>query len=164
MKAVRLCGLLALALIALVAMPPVALARANAALEVLFNGEPSTVKVQETEAGAMVPVGFAVPDSGHREQYSVWIETDTSGKTVKVTRVRKQPPRRGAGDCRWCKGSALCQDCYPAGSRVNTAGLPCIGCNGGGACNFCGGDGVCYTCDGRGMGQGCPDCSKVAAN
>ena len=79
------------------------------------------------------------------------------GATTQQEGVALCPP----GKCRFCEGSKKCQDCWPAGSKVNTGGLPCIGCDASGRCNFCGGSGTCYTCDGDGYQTGCPDCSKV---
>lgn len=143
---------------------PTAAARADAAWKVIFNGLPSETVIQETETGRILPVSFQVPPAGHRRQYSVWIETDASGNAVNVSRVLKENVTRGPGDCRWCNGSKKCQDCYPAGSKVNTGGMPCIGCDATGSCNFCQGSGVCWTCDGRGFNTGCPDCSKVVAS
>jgi hypothetical protein len=145
------------------ALHPVTAARADAAWHVLFNGIPSETALVDTEAGHVVPVSFNVPPASHRQQYSVWIETDPSTMQVKVTRVLKQAPVRGPGDCRFCNGSKKCPDCYPPGSKVNTAGLPCIACNATGECTMCHGSGVCYTCGGRGFETGCPDCSKVLA-
>ena len=147
----------------LVALHPTASARADAAWHIVFNGLPSEMAIQTTETSRMVPVSFPVPPEGQRQEYRVLVESDPTAMAVKVTRIRKSAPVRGPGDCRWCNGSKKCQDCWPAGSKVNTGGLPCIGCDATGACNFCNGSGVCWTCDGRGFNTGCPDCAKFVS-
>lgn len=143
---------------------PEAAARAEAAWKVLFNGQASHLSITELGDGQkMVTVSFPVPPEGRSQEYGVKLETDPIEMAVKVTRVEKKRKTRGPGDCPKCSGSKKCQDCWPAGSGVNTAGLPCIGCNATGDCNFCRGSGVCYTCDGRGMNTGCGTCGKVTA-
>lgn len=146
----------------LLILHPTASARADAAWHILFNGLPSETAIHATETGKMVPVSFAVPPEGQRHEYRVLIESDPAEMAVKVTSIRKAAPVRGPGQCRSCNGSSRCQDCWPAGSKVNTAGLPCVGCNATGACNTCKGSGTCWTCSGKGFGTGCPDCSKVS--
>lgn len=139
-------------------------ARAEAAWKVLFNGNPSQMAISQLGDGQkMVTVSFPVPPEGRSAEYGVKLETDPSEMAVKVTRVEKKRKTRDPGDCPKCSGSRDCQDCWPAGSGVNTAGLACIGCNATGDCNFCRGSGVCYTCDGRGMNTGCGTCGKYAA-
>lgn len=147
----------------LLSLHPGAKARASAAWRVLYNGAPSEIALMDTETGKVVPVSFQVPPEGQRHQYTVWVESDKAGQQVKLNLLKKEAPVRGPGQCRWCSGSRRCQDCYPAGSKVNTAGLPCIACNASGACQFCHGNGVCWTCDGRGFDTGCPDCGKAVA-
>ena len=147
----------------LVVLHPTASARADAAWHIIVNGLPSEMAVQQTETNKIVAVSFPVPSEGQRQEYSVLVESDPSTMAVKVTRIRKVDAVRGPGDCRWCNGSKKCQDCWPAGSKVNTAGLPCVGCDATGACNFCHGNGICWTCNGKGFDNGCPDCSKYVA-
>lgn len=160
----RLVTLFALCLAAGLWASPDFAARAEEAWKVLFNGHPSGVAVSQTSDGQkMVIVSFPVPPEGRAREYGVKIETHPIDMAVKVTRVEKKRKTRDPGDCPKCSGSKKCQDCWPAGSGVNTAGLPCIGCNATGACNFCQGSGVCYTCDGRGMGTGCGTCGLVTS-
>lgn len=147
-----------------VALNPSLAARATEAWKVLFNGQPTNMKIQEVGEGEkVVTVSFPVPAEGRHQDYGVRVETDPISMTVKVTRVAKKKKTRDPGDCPKCSGSKKCQDCWPAGSGVNTGGVMCYGCNGTGTCNFCGGSGDCYTCDGAGFSQGCPTCGKTSA-
>lgn len=156
---VRALAVLAVILIAGLSFPSDLSARAEEAWRVLFNGQPSQTAVSQTETGQkMITVSFPVPAEGRSQEYGVKVETDPIDLAVKVTRVEKKRKTRDPGHCPQCSGSKKCQDCWPAGSSVNTAGLPCIGCNATGACNFCRGSGVCYSCDGRGMNTGCGTC------
>lgn len=155
--------LLALGLLGWLGNPTIA-ARAEAAWQVLFNGQPSEIPITELSGGKkVVTVSFVVPEEGRAQEYGVRVETDPISMAVKVTKVEKKRKTRDPGKCPACSGSRKCQDCWPAGSKVNTAGLPCIGCNATGACNFCQGSGICYSCDGRGMNTGCGTCGKYTS-
>ncbi len=154
------CLLTAVALLSILGNPTVA-ARAEAAWKVLFNGQTSELPVTKLSSGQkLVTVSFVVPDEGRSQEYGVRIETDPIEMAVKVTKVEKKRKTRDPGKCPVCSGRRKCQDCWPAGSKVNTGGLPCIGCNATGDCNFCRGSGICYSCDGRGMNTGCSTCGK----
>lgn len=118
---------------------PRALQAAEAAWRVVFNGKPSKVQVVETDGRTFVPVTFPV-ESGEAV-WEVTLKTDPAGRTVQVLRQRKQPPRREEPTCRICEGDGECHSCYPTGSGVNTAGLPCAACNGSGECDYCRGSG-----------------------
>ena len=156
--------LMMLGLWAATSLDPTLSARAEEAWKVLFNGQPSQMKVTEVGDGdKVVTVSFPVPVEGRHQDYGVRVETDPISMAVKVTRVEKKKKTRSPGDCPKCSGSKKCQDCWPAGSGVTTGGVGCYGCNGGGACNFCSGSGICYSCDGSGMSQGCSTCGKVSA-
>lgn len=141
---------------------PTARARAEAAWDVLFNGTVSKTKVVATDSGDMVPVYFEVPAEGESQAYGVRIETDSATRQIKITKVKKKGPHVERGDCPKCSGSEKCQDCYPAGSGLNTAGYECYSCNGSGDCPFCQGSGDCYMCGGGGMPNGCPTCGDVS--
>lgn len=155
-------GLAVTALVLLFVASPTARARAAGAWEVLFNGSVSKAKVVSTDSGDMVPVYFAVPPEGETQSYGVLIETDSASKQIKITKVKKKGPLTERGDCPKCSGSKKCQDCYPAGSGLNTAGYECYGCNATGDCPFCRGSGACYMCGGGGMQNGCPTCGDVS--
>lgn len=145
-------------------LDPTLAARADQAWKVLFNGQSTQMKIQEVGDGQkMVTVSFPVPAEGRHQDYGVRVETDPIAMAVKVTRVEKKKKTRDPGDCPQCSGSKKCQDCWPAGSGVNTGGVACIGCNSSGSCNFCGGSGDCYSCGGAGMSQGCSTCGKTSA-
>jgi hypothetical protein len=162
-KSSRILFLSLLACLALSWLDPGLPARAADAWKVLFNGQPSSMKIQEVGEGQkMVTVSFPVPAEGRHQDYGVRVETDPVAMAVKITKVEKKKKTRDPGDCPVCKGSKKCQDCWPAGSGVNTGGVECIGCNGTGLCNYCHGSGVCYTCDGKGMSTGCSTCGKVS--
>jgi hypothetical protein len=141
---------------------PVARARAEAAWQVLFNGTVSKTKVVSTDSGDRIPVYLEVPRDGESQSYGILIETDAANKQIKVTKVKKKGPLTERGDCPKCSGSKDCQDCYPAGSGVNTAGYECYGCNATGDCPFCQGSGDCYTCGGGGAPTGCYTCGDVS--
>lgn len=145
-------------------LDPTLSARAADAWQVLFNGKPSSMKIQEVgEGDKVVTVSFPVPAEGRHQDYGVRVETDPVSMTVNVTRVAKKKKTRDPGDCPKCNASKKCQDCWPAGSGVNTGGVLCYGCNGTGDCNFCSGSGVCYSCGGRGFDTGCSTCGMVKA-
>lgn len=161
MKPRRLCACLAFFLFALTAGSSGFRARAQEAWKVLLNGHPTRLSVEaDTMGQKMVSISFPVPEEGKVQDYGVRLETDPISMAVKVTRVEKKRKTRSPGHCVQCSGSKACQSCWPAGSGVNTAGLPCIGCDSTGRCNFCSGSGVCYSCDGRGMNTGCSTCGK----
>ena len=154
---------LTLAFAVLMLASPVYRARAQAAWEVLFNGEVSKTEVHTTENGSYVPVFFPVPEEGESQSYGVLIETDGANKQIKVTKVKKKSPVKVRGDCPKCLGSKDCQDCYPAGSGVGTSGGSCYSCNGSGDCPYCQGSGDCYTCGGKGFPGGCNTCGDVSS-
>lgn len=157
----RLAGALLLLLVGALWFSPELAARAEAAWKVLFNGSPSQMTIAQMGDGQkIVTVSFLVPPEGRAAEYGVKLETDPIEMAVKVTRVEKKRKTRDLGDCPKCSGSRHCQDCWPAGSGVNTAGLACVGCNATGDCSFCRGSGICYSCDGRGMNTGCGTCGK----
>jgi hypothetical protein len=155
-------ALLGLVLSTIILTFPTYRARAQAAWEILFNGKASKTVLIQTDTGDMVPVYFAVPAEGESASYGVLIETDSSSKQIKITKVQKKGPVRERGDCPKCSGSKDCQACYPAGSGKNTAGLECYSCNASGDCPFCQGSGDCYTCDGSGFPNGCGTCGAVS--
>ena len=66
------------------------------------------------------------------------------------------------GKCTFCEGSKDCQDCYPAGSKINYSGEKCYTCSGSGKCSYCGASGKCHLCGGVGFSTGCNNCTKVA--
>lgn len=146
----------------LVLLNPAAKARAASAWEVLFNGVPSQMAVVEGEGGPLIPVYFPVSEAGQTDTYTVQVKRDSDEQRISVLRVKKKRPVRDLGDCPKCEGSEDCQQCYPAGSKENTAGLPCMDCNATGECAFCQGSGDCYTCDAHGLEGGCSTCGKVA--
>lgn len=131
-------------------------ARATAAWQVFFNGQPSELKVVNTGQGPLVAVGFHLPPKGQEQSYSIRVRRSQDGDKVEIDRVLRKHVVRDAGDCPTCSGSGDCQECYPPGSKKNTSGLACLLCNATGDCYMCTGSGKCYVCGGA--VEGCNNC------
>ncbi len=131
-------------------------ARATAAWKVFFNGAPSEMKVVQTEQGPLVAVGFHLPPKGQEQSYYIRVRRSVDGDKIEIDRILRKNVVRDVGDCPTCTGSGDCQECYPPGSKMNTAGLPCLLCNATGECWMCTGSGKCYVCGGS--VEGCPNC------
>lgn len=112
---------------------------ANDTYQVLINGNPSKIQVEQDKETLLVPI--TLPATAENEEFTVGLHRDDKAHKVEVKISSPKVKLRGAVDCYYCSGNGLCLNDYPPGSGRNYSNLTDGSCNGTGRCYHCSGTG-----------------------